>query len=112
MQEESGEIVVYGDNDCGVCTETKADLSSHTQGKANIKYRYVDINSDEGQHYLEHKGVKPGQKTSVPHIKACKIETQSDGSTKKKCADVDNYDKKKWESVKEGKMPDLSYQDE
>lgn len=108
---EEGEITVYGDSECKVCTESKDDLSSATAGKSNIKFKYVDINSEEGQHFLEHKGIKPGEKTSVPHIQACKTETQPDGSKKKKCAEVDSYDKEKWKSIKDDKFPDLSYVD-
>jgi len=108
---EEGEITVYGDSECKVCTESKDDLSSATAGKSNIKFKYVDINSEEGQHFLEHKGIKPGEKTSVPHIQACKVEQQPDGSKKKKCAEVDSYDKEKWKSIKDDKFPDLSYVD-
>lgn len=108
---DEGEITIYGDSECKVCDEAKQDLTTATQGKTNIKYRYVDIKSDEGQHYLEHKGVKPGEKTNVPHIKACKTETDAQGNKKTKCAEVDSYDKEKWKSIKDDKFPELSYVD-
>ena len=108
MSSEEGEVTLYGSKECGACKEADSDL----KGGKNIKYTYVDIESHEGQHYLEKIGVKEGDHTDIPKIKACKVVKDEQGNSTKKCAEVNTYDKSKWQSIKEGKLPELDYKDE
>jgi glutaredoxin len=110
MSSEEGEITLYGSKDCNACKDSDSDLKSNAKG--GIKYNYVDIESHEGQHYLESIGVKEGEHTDIPKIKACKIVKDESGNSKRKCAQVSNYDKDKWNSLKEGRLPDLDYKEE
>jgi hypothetical protein len=102
------EVIVYGDKEsCEVCEQADKEISERAKKSSTIEYHYKDIQSENGQHFLEGKGVKEGEKINVPYIQAC----STDPTTKKKsCATVNEYDPDQWKSLDEGKLPEnLNY---
>ncbi len=87
------DITIIGKNNCEFCRSAKDRVSEMAENNSNIHWRFVDIESDEGDKILDEEGYRHNSKMEIPIIKDCKIEKDTG---KKKCRTIEGWSDEDW----------------
>ena len=107
------EIVLVGNkNACGYCFSGDRDLREAAKKNPSIHYRYVPIESEEGERILEEEGVKPERDEDgneifpMPFIKDCKVNEKGE-TVQNSCRKIEGYKKSDWRDLDSSEFPSL-----
>src|ERR1041384_422394 len=87
-----------GPNACKYCKQADTSIPQaieEAKGKGstiNYNYKFVDIDSDEGQKIIKDEGLDPEEGFGMPLIKDCKVSAEGE----KNCTVKEGYDDRDW----------------
>ncbi len=91
---DARDIVILGKESCQHCRSAKEAIADVAERNSNIHWRFIDVDSDEGNKILDEEGYAKNAKMEIPIIKDCKTTKADDGTDKKSCRTIEGWSEK------------------